>query len=135
MNLEGFLVWSAEQPDRYEFVDGNALPLPGSTQQRAALKADILAALHARNRDTRYRVYSSIRIVLPSIHEVRYPSIVVDAGPYIPEATEPSKTVLVVDIGRHRDWSALPDARYLYVTDDADADAASEKAISMIEER
>jgi len=133
MILEEFLIWSAEQPDRYEYIDGQAVPLPGSTQQRAALKGDILAALHARCHGTVYRILSSIRIVLTSIQEVRYPSLIVDAGPYMPDATEPSKPVLIIDIGRDRDWSELPDARYLYVPDDADADTVISRAISMID--
>lgn len=135
MILEEFLIWSAEQPERYEYIDGHPVLLPGSTQQRAALKADILTALHSKCRGTGYRVYTSIHIVLPSIQEVRYPSLIVDAGPYIPDATEPSRPILIIDIGRGRDWSELPEARYLYVPDDADADAAIDRAISMIKDR
>lgn len=133
MILEEFLIWSKAQPERYEYIDGQPVPLPGSTQQRTALKTDILAALHAKCRGTGYRVYPSIRIVLPSIQEVRYPSIVVDAGLFDPDATEPTKPVLIIDIGRDRDWSELPDARYLYVPDDADADTFISRAISMID--
>lgn len=133
MILEDFLSWSAAQPDRYEYIDGQAVPLPGSTQQRAALKAEILAALHAKCRGTGCRVLSAIRIILPSIQEVRYPSLIVDAGPYIPDATEPSRPILIIDIGRERDWSELPEARYLYVPDDADPDTAVGRAISMID--
>jgi hypothetical protein len=133
MILEDFLSWSAAQPERYEYIDDQPVLMTGSTQQRAALKADILTALHALCRGTGYRVYSSIHIVLPSIQEVRYPSIVVDAGPYIPDATEPSRPILIIDIGRERDWSELPEARYLYVPDDADPDTAVERAISMID--
>ena len=132
MILEEFLIWSAEQPEQYEYIDGQPVLVSGSTQQRAALKADILAALHAKFRGTGCRVYSSIRIVLPSIQEVRYPSLVVDAGLFDPDATEPSKPILIIDIGRDRDWSALLEAQYLYVPDDADADTAIDIAISMI---
>ena len=133
MILEEFLTWSAEQTERYEYLDGQSILLPGSTQQRASLKANIIAVLHAKCRGTGYRVYSSINVVMPSILEVRFPSIIVDAGHFDPEAAEPSQPVLIIDIGRDRDWSALSDSRYLYVPADADADTAINRAICLIE--
>lgn len=133
MILEEFLTWSAEQTERYEYLDGQPILLPGSTQQRAALKADIFAAMHGKCRGTGYRVYSSIHVVLPTIQEVRYPSIIVDAGPFDHDATEPSNPVIIIDIGRERDWSAMSCARYLYVPDDTYADTVINRAICLIE--
>ncbi|MGO4569051.1 hypothetical protein AB4Z52_29390 [Rhizobium sp. 2YAF20] len=111
MTLPEFLIWETRQPDRFEFVGDQPLLLEPSTQARSLLIGDIVAILRPAVRGTGMRILPGIRVVVG--REVRYPAVVVDAGPYLPEATEPSRPVMIVDVDRQRDWSALPDVRYL----------------------
>jgi len=64
-----------------------------STQQRSLLITDIMTSLRDRYRGTGYRVLPHVQITLPS-GEVRRADIVVDAGPWDPAATEPSKPIV-----------------------------------------
>ncbi|MGO6676468.1 Uma2 family endonuclease [Rhizobium leguminosarum] len=113
MTVDEFLTWEAEQPDRYEFLDGQPVPLEPSTQARSSLIVDIVSLLKPALRDTGMRVLINIRVPLPLIQECRYPAIVVDSGPYASTATEPTQPVAVIDVDRHRDWSTLSEVRYL----------------------
>lgn len=111
MTVDEFLVWEAEQPDRFEFLAGNPVPLARSTQARSLLITDIIALLRPAVRGTGLRVLANFRIKCGG--EVRYPAVVIDAGPYVPSATEPTQPFAIIDVDRDRDWSALPDVRYL----------------------
>jgi hypothetical protein len=111
MTVKEFLTREAEQPNRYEFLDGLPVPLEPSTQARSLMISDIVAVLRPATRGTGMRVLVNFRIQYAE--EVRYPAVVIDAGPYVPDATEPSRPYAVIDVDRRRDWSALHDVRYL----------------------
>lgn len=123
MTLTEFLAWEAEQPERFEFVAGEPVSVEPSTQARSLLIVDIVSILKPALKGTGMRVLINFRVPLPSIREVRYPAVVIDAGPYIPDALEPSEPVAIIDVGRDRDWSALPQARYLSVNVGDDPEA------------
>jgi hypothetical protein len=129
MNLAEFLTWEAEQDRPFEYIDGQPVPISTSTQRRSLLITDILVGLRQRYRDTDYRVLPRMRISLPVIDEVRYPDVIVDAGPLQPDALEPSQPVIVIDVGRERDWSMMP-AKYLSVPSDADVDTVLSRVSS-----
>jgi predicted nucleic acid-binding Zn finger protein len=61
-----------------------------------------------------------MRITLLSIQEVRYSDIIVDAGAFVPDALESSKPMIVIDVGRERDWSTMSGVRYCSVPVGAD---------------
>ncbi|UWU29132.1 Uma2 family endonuclease [Rhizobium sp. WSM1274] len=111
MTIDEFLAWEVQQPGRYEFLDGQPVPLEGSTQGRSLLISDIAAILRPTVRGTGMRVLINFRVRVGD--EVRYPAVVIDAGPYVADALEPSQPYAVIDVDRPRDWSALPDVRYL----------------------
>ncbi|NEK19867.1 Uma2 family endonuclease [Rhizobium leguminosarum] len=106
-----FLAWEAGQPNRYEFIDGGPVQLEPSTQARSLLIVDIVSLLRPAVRGTTLRVLSNFRIRYAD--EVRYPAVVIDSGPYIPDATEPSQPYAIIDVDRDRDWATLHDVRYL----------------------
>ncbi|MBY3363727.1 Uma2 family endonuclease [Rhizobium laguerreae] len=111
MNLGEFLIWESQQPVRYEFVDSRPVPLESSTQARSSLIVDIVTLLRPAVRETGMRVLINIRV--PVGDEVRYPAVVIDAGPYFPSATEPTQPFAVIDVDRQRDWSALSGVQFL----------------------
>ncbi|MGX9991633.1 hypothetical protein ACS4RR_021120 [Rhizobium sp. Z1P35] len=111
MNLGEFLIWESQQPVRYEFVDSRPVPLESSTQARSLLISDIVSILRPAVRGTGLRVLANFRVRCGS--EVRYPAVVIDSGPYIPDATEPSQPYAIIDVDRARDWSALPGVQFL----------------------
>ncbi|WP_086156287.1 Uma2 family endonuclease [Rhizobium sp. Kim5] len=111
MAVDEFLAWEADQPLRFEFLDGQPLPVEPSTQARSVLISDIVSLLRPAVRGTGLRVLSNFRI--RHADDVRYPAVIIDGGSYDPNATLPSQPFAIVDVDRFRDWSALPGVRYL----------------------
>ncbi|NKM65279.1 hypothetical protein GFL58_30650 [Rhizobium leguminosarum bv. viciae] len=111
MTVDEFIEWESEQPDRWEFIGGQPVPVAQSTHARSLLIADIVAILRPAVRGTVLRVLPNFRIRYAN--EIRYPAVMVDAGPYVPSATEPTQPFAIIDVDRDRDWSGLPGVRYL----------------------
>ncbi|WP_182563974.1 Uma2 family endonuclease [Rhizobium leguminosarum] len=111
MNVDEFLAWEADQPLRFEFLDGQPVPVEPSTQAQSVLISDIVSLLRPAVRATGLRVLSNFRIRYAN--DVRYPAVIIDGGSCDPNATLPSQPFAIVDVDRFRDWSALPGVRYL----------------------
>jgi len=115
VSFDEFGPWEDRQERLFEFVDGKPVLLPKSSQLRSLLISYLLASLKHFVEGTDLKVLTRPRITLSAIAEVRYPDIVVDAGTFVAAEREPSLPVLVIDVDRERDWSALLDARYLTI--------------------
>ncbi|MBP2563377.1 hypothetical protein J2857_006176 [Neorhizobium galegae] len=111
MTLDQFLQWEATQDRRFEFIDGEVRFLPESNQQRSVLISDIVAALKPVTNNSIVRVLVNFRVPIRSIQECWYPAIVVDASPFDPDAMEPGRPIVVIDVNRERDWSSLEGAK------------------------
>ncbi|MBY5407412.1 hypothetical protein HFO98_02815 [Rhizobium leguminosarum] len=111
MTIDEFLEWENLQEHRYEFLSGQPVPVPASTQARSLLISDIVSILRPAVRGTGLRVLANFRVRCGS--EVRYPAVVIDTGPYVATATEPTQPFAVIDVDRPRDWSALPGVQFL----------------------
>ncbi|TAY50918.1 Uma2 family endonuclease [Rhizobium leguminosarum] len=105
MTIDEFLEWENLREHRYEFLSGQPVPVPPSTQARSLLISDIVSILRPAVRGTGLRVRCG--------SEVRYPAVVIDTGPYVATATEPTQPFAVIDVDRPRDWSALPGVQFL----------------------
>ena len=56
--VEDFLEWEAQQPERYEFIDGGFIGMVGGSAAHAAIKDNVTSALNARLRGRPCRAYS-----------------------------------------------------------------------------
>jgi hypothetical protein len=111
VTVEEFLAWEADQPERYEFIEGQPVAVESSTQARSLLITDIVSLLRPAVRGTGLRVLTNVRVQCGS--DVRYPAVVIDSGPFDPDATLPAQPVAIIDVDRRRDWSGLPGMMYL----------------------
>ncbi|MGO8034936.1 Uma2 family endonuclease [Rhizobium leguminosarum] len=120
MTVDEFLAWESHQPDRYELIGGQPVSVEPSTQAHSLLITDIVSLLRPAVRGIGLRVLINVRVTLGD--DIRYPAVVIDDGPFVADATRPSKPVAIIDVDRRRDWSDLPDIRYLSmkIGDDAD---------------
>lgn len=113
MSIHDFLQWEAQQPGRFEFIGGEVIAVADATQEQSLLKTDLISALRPLVRGASLHLLSGIRLPIPVLNEVWYPAVIVDAGPFSPDALEPSCAILVMDIARTR--VVPPDTEYAYV--------------------
>ena len=113
--FDEFGSWEDQQERHYEFTDGKPTLLPVSSQLRSLLISYLVASLKHFVEGTDLKVLTRPRLTISEVEEVRYPDIVVDGGPFVAEAREPLRPLLVIDVDRVRDWSALADVRYLTI--------------------
>jgi Uma2 family endonuclease len=48
--VDDFLEWEAQQPERYEFIDGRILGMVGGSAAHATIKGNVFAVLRPRGR-------------------------------------------------------------------------------------
>jgi Uma2 family endonuclease len=78
--VEDFLEWEAQQPERYEFIDGRILGMVGGSAAHATIKDNVTQALRARLRGTPCRAFSESLKVVTDIAS-HYPDLVVTCVP------------------------------------------------------
>jgi Uma2 family endonuclease len=113
MTVDQYLVWAAEQPGRYELLDGSVLPISPEGAAHAERKAAVHAALLARIRMRGLSCYAlpdgmTVRINDLTAYE---PDALVYCGTKLaPRAIEVANPVIVVEVlspsTRHIDLAA-----------------------------
>ena len=123
--LEAFLAWEADQPQRWELIDGRPRLMTGGTQAHWLIAGNIVAALRPRLRGSPCRAGGSDLRVVTGNGNVRYPDAMIDCGalrPDSPDVSEPtvvfeilSRSTALIDLhAKLRDYDATPGIR-LYV--------------------
>jgi Uma2 family endonuclease len=95
--VEDFLEWEAQQPERYEFIDGRILGMVGGSAAHATIKDNITQALRSRLRGTPCRAFSESLKVVTGIAS-HYPDVVVTCVPVQPSDDQIREPVVVVEV-------------------------------------
>ena len=78
MTLEDFLAWEAEQPERWEFFNGEAFMMAGGSDVHNAISLNTAFALRQTLRGTRCNVFmSDVRLRLAESDDLFYPDVFV----------------------------------------------------------
>ena len=78
MTLEDFLAWEAEQPERWEFFNGEAFMMAGGSDVHNAISLNTAFALRQTLRGTRCNVFmSDVRLRLAESDDLCYPDVFV----------------------------------------------------------
>ncbi|MCK2088529.1 Uma2 family endonuclease [Thauera aromatica] len=74
MNLDAFLAWEGQQPERWEFVDGEAFVMAGGTDVPNTITGNTYIALRNALRGTRRSVFmTNVRLRLAADDSLFYP--------------------------------------------------------------
>ena len=78
MTLEDFLAWEAEQPERWEFFNGEAFMMAGGSDVHNAISLNTAFALRQTLRGTRCNVFmSDVRLRLAESDDLVHPDVFV----------------------------------------------------------
>lgn len=95
--VEDFLEWEAQQPERYEFIDGLILGMVGGSAGHAAIEGNLFAALRARLQGSPCRAFVEGLKVVTDVAS-HYPDVVVTCAPVQPTGDRIAKPVVVVEV-------------------------------------
>jgi Uma2 family endonuclease len=95
--IEDFLAFEAEEPERYEFVDGIVRMMTGASAAHSAIKLNIALALRVALGSGTCRVdVDDLKVVTESA--VMYPDVLVTCRPLAPEDDRLSDPTVVVEV-------------------------------------
>lgn len=97
MTLDDFLVWEAQQPERYEFDGFRPVLVNGGTVAHATIATNVIFELTSRLRGTACRAYGGGLKVLVA-GRVRYPDAFVACSPISNTATWRNDPVVVFEV-------------------------------------
>jgi Uma2 family endonuclease len=95
--VDDFLQWEAQQPERYEFVDGMIVGMLGGSVADATIRDNVTAALRDRLRGSGCRALSQ-EVKVASGVNVQYPDVMVTCSPIEPTADQVRDPVVVVEV-------------------------------------
>lgn len=99
MTLADFLVWEAEQPRRYEFVDGTPVMRAGGTRAHARIALNIASGLLSRLRGSGCVPYGSdLRMPIYAKGNSRYPDVTIDCGSADQSSHDAAKPTVVFEV-------------------------------------
>ena len=92
-----FLEWEAQQPERYEFIDGRILGMVGGTAAHATIKGNVFAVLRTRLQGGPCRVFvESLKVVIDVASH--YPDVMVTCVAVQPGDDQVREPVVVVEV-------------------------------------
>jgi len=95
--VEEFLAFEAEEPERYEFVDGIVRMMTGASAAHSAIKGNVFAELRSALRSGPCRVdVDDLKVVTPTA--VMYPDVLVTCRPLAPDDDRLSDPTVVVEV-------------------------------------
>lgn len=95
--VEDFLAFEAEEPERYEFVDGIVRMRTGGAAAHSAIKTNATNALNDALRGGPCRAYvDDLKVVTATA--VMYPDVVVTCRPIAPDDDRVSDPTIVVEV-------------------------------------
>ncbi len=97
MTLEDFLIWEAEQPERYEFDGLQPVAMDDGTVAHTVIGMNVIVEMNSRLRGKQCRVYGpSLKILVAG--RVRYPDAFVACSPIVNDATWLTEPVVVFEV-------------------------------------
>jgi Uma2 family endonuclease len=95
--VDDFLAWEAQQPERYEFIDGVVFMMVGGSAAHTVIKDNVTAALRSRLKNSACRVLSEgLKVVTPET--VHYPDVTVFCTPIQPTDDQIHEPVVIVEV-------------------------------------
>jgi Uma2 family endonuclease len=95
--VEEFLAFEAEEPERYEFVDGILRMMTGGSAAHSAIKGNVFAELRAAFRSGPCRVdVDDLKVMTETA--VMYPDILVICRPLAPDDDRVTDPTVVVEV-------------------------------------
>jgi Uma2 family endonuclease len=95
--VEDFLAFEADEPERYEFVDGIVRMMTGGSAAHSAIKGNVFAELRTALRSGRCRVdVDELKVVTATA--VMYPDVLVICRPIAPDDDRLSDPTAVVEV-------------------------------------
>jgi Uma2 family endonuclease len=92
-----FLAFEAEEPERYEFIDGIVRMMTGGSAAHSAIKTNATNALNAALRKGPCRAYADdLKVVTATA--VMYPDVVVTCRPLAPDDDRVPEPTVVVEV-------------------------------------
>lgn len=119
---EAYLDWEAQQPNRYELVDGQVHAMGGGTAEHDTIANNLRGELRARMRGKPCRPHGP-DLKVKAGRDGRYPDALIDCGPRVPGALHAQEPVAVFEVLskstawidqnlKLRDYDATPSIRY-----------------------
>jgi Uma2 family endonuclease len=82
MTADEFLAWEAEQPERWEFIGGEAFAMAGGSDVHNTIAGNLYMSLRERLRGSRCSVFmSDVKLRLAADDTVFYPDVFVSCDP------------------------------------------------------
>jgi len=97
MSLDEFLAWEREQPERYEYVDGDVKMMTGGSLDHSTIASNLWTALRDKLRGTGCRPFRGDAKVLAN-NGVRYPDLSVTCSPISGRDDIVPEPVVVIEI-------------------------------------
>ena len=95
--VEDFLAWEAQQPERYEFIDGMVIMMVGGSAAHTIIKGNLFATLAARLRGGSCRALTEgLKVVTPV--NIHYPDVAVICSPIQPTDDQIRDPVVIVEV-------------------------------------
>jgi Uma2 family endonuclease len=95
--VDDFLAWEAQQPERYEFIDGMVIMMVGGSAAHTIIKGNVFNALTVRPRGQSCRaLIEGLKVVTPAY--VHYPDVAVICTPIMPADEEIREPVVIVEV-------------------------------------
>jgi Uma2 family endonuclease len=94
--VEDFLAFEAEEPERYEFVDGIVRMMTGGSAAHSAIKGNLLTALDAALRESPGHVYLGLKVVTATAF--MYPDVLATCRPLAPDDDRVPDPTVVVEV-------------------------------------
>ena len=95
--VDDFLEWEAQQPERYEFIDGMVFMMVGGSAAHTIIKGNVFNALAARLRGRPCRALTEGLKVVTPIH-AHYPDVAVICTPIEPADEQIREPVVIVEV-------------------------------------
>jgi Uma2 family endonuclease len=95
--VDDFLEWEAQQPERYEFIDGMIVGMVGGSAAHTILKGNLFASLAARLRGGACRALpEGLKVMTPS--NVHYPDVAVICTPIQPADDQIREPLVIIEV-------------------------------------
>jgi Uma2 family endonuclease len=102
MTPEDFFVWQRDQDELYELVDGHPVPrhrmMTGASMQHDRATVNIIGTLYAQLRGKPCRPTTADISIRTSIRGLRWPDVMVECAPLVPDTYEVLEPRLVVEV-------------------------------------
>ncbi len=95
--VDDFLEWEAQQPERYEFIDGMIVGMVGGSVAHATIRDNVTAALRDRLRGSGCRALS-LEVKASANGNVHYPDVLVACSPLEPTADRVADPVIIIEV-------------------------------------